>query len=323
MFPSNAFLTGMVQAYQPDKRYVARNLFAPATSESDKYEFDQTLWNRGITTFRNPTSVAGVTAVTGKKRITAKLGTITENKPIDERLLKWTDGVGKHMPERAQELLARELSDLNDIFDRTHNKLAYDLLRTGAVAVSVEGVSETFTFGLGGSATVTTPWSTVATATPIADLIGAKDQIQRNWGAPASKVIMGSGALKYLMQSAEALAILGETTKDQFAVMGMLEKISGLQIVIEDGGYYASGSFVPFLSDNSTNANFAVVLADGPVGQFVEAPPCDPKALENMYGRFAKTFESDNPAGRFLQMTQTALCGLTMPNKVYTLKLWT
>lgn len=322
-FPTNAKLTGLVQQFLPDKRYIARQMFTPATSDSNLYAFDQVLWNRGITTFRNENSPAGATAMTGKTRVTARLHTLREQKIVDERLLRWQDAPGKEMSERFNDLLVRELEDLNDVFDRTHEKLAWDLLRTGSVAVSVEGVTETYAFGLGGSGTAATAWSTIATSTPIANLKAAKDLVRKNWGAEATEVYMGSTALQYLMQSAEALAILGENTKDQYAVMGLLEKISGLKITIVDGGYYDGATWKPYLSDNATNVNMAVIKADGPVGQFVETHPVDSKAPDDMYGRFAKVYEQEDPAGRFLLMTQTALPGLTMGKKVYTLKLWT
>jgi len=323
MFPSNAKLTGLVQSFVPDKRYIARTLFTPETSDSNLYEFDQIAWNRGITTFRNENSRAGATAMTGKTRIQARLHTMREQKLVDERLLRWENAPGQNAPEMFNQLLTREMQDLADVFDRTEEKLCWDLLRTGTVSAVVEGVTNSYAFGIGGSATVSTPWSTIATSTPIANLKAAKDAVRQNWGAEATEVFMGSDALKYLMQSAEALAILGEVTKDQYAVMGILEKISGLKITIVDGGYFSAGSFVPYLSDNATNVNIAIIKADGPVGQFVTTHPIDSKAPDGMYGRFAKVYEQEDPAGRFLLMTQTGLPGLTMKNKLYALKLWT
>lgn len=322
-FPTTAKLTGMVQAFQPDKRYIARSLFANEVSESDKFAFDKITFNRTIAPFRNPDSVAGSTAMTQKARITANLHTLREKKLVHESLLRWQDAPGKLMGERFNDLLNRELMDLADVLDRTWEKYCWDLLRTGIVAPSVEGVSSSYNFGLGGSATAGTSWKTIATSTPLDNLIAAKKAVRQAWGEEATEVYMSTDALNYLMQATTARAVLGESTKDAYAVMGTLEKVSGLKIILVDSGYYSSGSFVPYLSDNATDGNIAIIKAPGPVGQFVETKPVDSKAPENVYGRFAKVFEQEDPAGRFLLVTQTALPGLTMPNKVYALKLWT
>lgn len=323
--PSTEKLTGIVQGFIPDRRYKALEYFAPETSENDKFGFDKITGSRGITTFRKAGGVAGVIATETRSRIMATLHTIREKKSLDESKLRWLDGPGKRDPEAASAWINRELADLNDIFDRTWNKLCFDLMRTGIMTITNEGVTEaTYDFGLTQTGSAAVDWDTPATATPLADLRAAAETIRQNWGDDPSEILMPSQALEYLMATAEVQALLGESTKDEYAATGRVMKLLNMDVTIVDHGYRnSSGTFVPFLSSNGTLKNIVIIKAPGPVGQFVQGPAVDSKAPEGLIGKFAKVFSEEDPAGRWLLQTQTAMPGLTMPGKLYALTAWT
>jgi hypothetical protein len=322
-FPTNEKLTGIVQSFIPDQRYSGLNFFSNDTCDTDAYGFDKITGNRGIATHRDPESAAGIVKTTAKDRTLAKLHTIREKKRLSEVALRWLDAAGKKMPEKALERVARELADLDDIFSRTHNKMAWDLMRTGIVDVVGEDAAS-YDFGLTHTAAAAVDWDTPATATPLDDLIAAKEAIRQDWGADAVEVYMSTKALRHMMGAADTRAQLDSTTLDQFARTGKIELISDLNITIEDGGYRDSANaFKHYLSDDGVEGNIAIVKAAGPVGLFMETKPVDSEAPDSgLYGKFVKTWEEKDPTGRWMLETQTAICGLTMPNKLFAITLW-
>lgn len=84
-----------------------------------------------------------------------------------------------------------------------------DALVNGQVTISENGVIATVTFGRSGSHSVSaaTPWSTVATATPLVNLLAWKAVYRASNGVDPGVILLSDQALGYLMQNAEIRAL--------------------------------------------------------------------------------------------------------------------
>ena len=321
-FPTNAKLTGMVNAFQPDKSLPAAELFTPETSDTRDYAFDIVTHNTGILPARNPDGPAGIVKLTTKDRIHAKLHVLREKKHLPASLIKLSDAPGKRAIESFNARLAREMEDFNLLVDATWEYHRWKLMTSGTLTFAGEdpGVYE---FGLKNSGEVGADWDVPASSTPISDLKDMAKTVRRTWGVDATEVLMTSEALIYLMASAEAAGMVDDETRREFLQTGSVKKIANLSVRIIDNGYTdGDGDFHYFLSDDGEAGNVAIVKAPGPVGLMVTGPAIDEEAPDGFQGKFVKSWSEKDPSGRWALLTQTAAPGLTMSAKMFVATLW-
>jgi len=321
-FPSNPKLTGLVQTRVRDEAKPTNTLFTPETTDTREYEFDKITNNSGVLAFRNPDSAAGIIKLTSKTRVRAKLHILREKKQFPESLIRLSTEPGTNALERFNARLKRELEDLDNLFEDTMEYWKWKLLTTGTLTITGEDAA-TYAFGLTNYGSASPAWNVPASSTPLTNLNAMKEAVRKTWGVAPTELYIGGQALNYLMQSPEAQAFLSNETKKEFLEKGSVGKLVDLSVIIADHGYTDSaGAFKYFLSTNGTAANMAIVKAPGPVGLMVEGPAFDSKAPDKFIGKFVKSWEEEDPAGRWALETWTALPGLTQQNKMYVATLW-
>lgn len=321
-FPSNAKLTGMVNAFEPDASMPAAEFFTGETSDTRDYAFDIISGNTGVLDTRAEDGPAGVIKLTSKERKEARLHIFREKKLLTAGLIKLSEAPGTRNIERFNARLQREMQDLDRLFDVTKERHRWQLMTTGDLTfVGEEPV--TYSFGLKNSGNAAVGWDTPGTATPIADLKAAKKTVRRVWGMDAVEVLMTTDALVHLMATDEGKAVLSDVTKQEYFEKGVVARIADLNVRIIDSGYTdASGVFHPYLSSDGTNGNIVIVKAPGPVGLDVTGPAIDEKAPDGFVGKFVKSWSVDDPSGRWALETLTWAPGLTMSAKMYVLTAW-
>jgi len=323
-FPSNAKLTGVVQAFKPGVATPAARYFTGGKTDEKEFEFHILQSNRGKTDFRNPDSVAGVKARTARVKKRVQLACLREKVQLEETTIRWCEAPGKDHPELAEQALTRELRQLDDIFERTWEWARWQILTTGGYSALGEE-SLTYDFGLTNTVSAGVEWDLPATATPIANINAWKVLIEQTSGYKAAELLITSPGLRLLMATSEAKALFSDDTKKTYFETGKIGKIADLNVILVDDGWDNAGTFNYYLSTSGapTLGNMAIIKAAGPVGQFVQGKAIDSKAPDRLIGKFAKTYVREDPPGRTALMCQTASPGLTEPGKVVAATLWT
>lgn len=322
-FPTTASLIGMVQAFKPEPYNMAAPMFPVTQTLNNFYEFDVVTGNRGKAAHRLPDGEAGVQALTVKQRKRVMLPTLREKKKLKESTLRWMDAAGKRAPEKAAEAVARELKDLDDIIERTHEYVRWKLLTTGQITLTGD-YTDTWNFGLTNTATAGVVWSTVATSTPIADLIAWKEIVRKASGLNPTECHLSSTAIRYIFESTNALKLLGETTKDEYRATGKVSKLVDMDVIVMDNGYTDdAGAYKYYLSTDGTAGNMCLLKVPGPVGVTAEGPAVDADAPDNAPpGKFAKSWVTPDPSARWVLEAQTAMPGITNVNNFGAFTLW-
>lgn len=95
-----------------------------------------------------------------------------------------------------------------------------EALYSGALSINENGVLASVSFGRSGSHTVApgTVWSTVASATPLADLITWRDTYIATNGEAPGAILTSSTVLGYMLRNAEIRALAGTTLGTPSAV---------------------------------------------------------------------------------------------------------
>ncbi|TBL44249.1 MULTISPECIES: major capsid protein [unclassified Micromonospora] len=143
-----------------------------------------------------------------------------------------------------------------------------DALVNGSVTINENGVVATVSFGRSGSHSVTpgTPWSTIASATPLADLLSWQQTYITSNGEAPGAMVMPSTVLGYLLRNAEIRALVGST-------LGVPSRVSqaALRGILDDHG-------LPpwYIVDEQINVNGSAVRPI-PIDRFLYLPaPVDP-----------------------------------------------
>ncbi|MGC5033072.1 major capsid protein [Micromonospora sp. DT229] len=143
-----------------------------------------------------------------------------------------------------------------------------DALVNGSVTINENGVIATVGFGRSGSHSVApgTPWSTIASATPLADLLSWQQTYITSNGEAPGAMVMSTTVLGYLLRNAEIRALVGST-------LGAPSRVSqaALRGILDDHG-------LPpwYIVDEQINVNGAAVRPI-PVDKFLYLPaPVDP-----------------------------------------------
>lgn len=322
-FPSTDKLIGVVQSFEGTDISRAAKWFPIAQTLGNVYSFDVLTGNRTKAKYRAPEAPAGTQALTRKVRKEVVLPTLREKKMLSESTLRWLDGAGLKYPEKAMVAIAREFADLDGIIERTHEYARWQLLTAGSITLNGD-YSETLNFGIGSEAQVTNSWTDAANADPINDLLAWKKMVEQKSGRRATTLLIGSDQIKSIFQSTKAQVLLGEGTKDRYAATGTVNELAGMSVEVVDDGYENdSGAFRYYMAnpDRDTAADIGsvqdlvIIKTEGSVGVTAEGSPVDSKAPDGMIGKFAKSWEQEDPTGRFILEAHTALPGITMPNR--------
>ena len=88
-----------------------------------------------------------------------------------------------------------------------------DALVNGSITLNENGVIATVSFGRSGTHAVTagTSWATIATATPLADILSWRQTYINTNGVAPGAMMMGTTVLTYLLRNAEIRALVGST----------------------------------------------------------------------------------------------------------------
>lgn len=322
-FPSTATLIGMVQAFKPDVTMAAAPMFPTKTVMTNFYEFDIVSGNRGVTVYRNPDGEAGVQKVTSRTRKEIKLPTLREKKTLKESTLRWMDGPGKKAPESAKEAIAREFLDLDGILERTQELSRWQLLMTGVITLTGDYAGVEYDFGLDNTATAAVTWDTIATSDPIGNLIAWYQLVQRASGQKPVEVWLSTIAIKYIFESTKALLLLGDPVKSKYAAEGVVAKLANMDVKVFDGGYTDdAGTFHHYMSDDGVDGNMALIKVPGPIGVTALGPVVDAKAPPGASGKFAKSWETEDPSARWILEAETGIAGVQNINNYGAFTLW-
>lgn len=147
-----------------------------------------------------------------------------------------------------------------------------DALVNGSITISENGVVATVTFGRTSGHTVSaaTPWSTIATATPLADMLSWQQTYITTNGVAPGAMVMSTTVLTYMLRNAEIRALVGST-------LGSPSRVSqaALRGILDDHG-------LPpwYIVDEQINVNGSATRPI-PVDKFLFLPaPVDPDAFD-------------------------------------------
>lgn len=152
-----------------------------------------------------------------------------------------------------------DAAQLIEYADATREAMRMQLLTTGQVVISGNGVKRTINYGMKSTqkeTLSTKKWSDPTTSQPIADITRWQRTIARATGETPTEILMNSTTFGYLVESdaiKKAIYVLadGAITPSEEEAKAFIERRTKATIFVYDKGYKNdSGAFVPFVPDN-------------------------------------------------------------------------
>ena len=313
----------------PPKRTFLKDLFFNnvITSETDKIDVDIYKGNQKMAAFVSPKVGSITVKKEGWKTETYTppligLDDITTAEDILTRSIGENVYSQKSPDERAAEILLRDMARLDTMIEIREEWMCAKALFTGAVDVSGEGVSQNIDFGMSNTHKVTLGTGVKWTDTginPLTDIATWKTLIAKDSFLSADIVIMGAGAAKAFINSAEVQKNLDIRNID-LGVIRPQELPSGAKYIGSDRlngvdyytyeGYYVdptTGVQTPFVP------NGAVLLASKSArtsmmyGAVTIADENTKALLTYAMSRVPDSWVSKKPAARFIQLNSRPL----------------
>jgi len=175
----------------------------------------------------------------------------------------------KTAAQRATEIQARDLAELQAMILNRKNQMAAEVLKTGTYTINGyadDGVTvkvDTISFGTVQTITPLTDWDQ-AGATIYSDIKNASEMVQENAGMVPTVALVGKNIGEYLLNNTEIMKWLSVPNNANLSLMSIQPRITSPQVMrigfiaslnLEVFAYMEtyqddSGNVVPFLGDN-------------------------------------------------------------------------
>lgn len=275
--------------------------------------------SRAIARPNVPNSEAHIVPRLGRDSASAAFVYLREKKVFEPTTLHWlrqaANSTADLAKSRAEEAVLREITDLNTRFDNFAEFLLWRSL-TGNITLDYPDVqaSVDYKFLPSHKPAPAASWATATPAQIIEDVRAWKRLVWRDGRVDATTAYASEKTISYIFDSFATTGatnfsggnLLSDRMKEQYYASGTLPGFMGLNWVVQESVYDASGA--AYTSSPTTPGQETQFLADNAIvlGNFTEGrpielyigPTADDEAPENFTGKFAKTWKDKDPSAR-------------------------
>ncbi len=261
-------------------------------------EWDVIASNKEIAVPNIPNTEAKIVPRLGIGKRTASMMYLREKKIFKPTTLHWLRTPGQLAQKNAEAAVMREIEDLDRRFTAFAEWSFWEML-TGTLTLSFADVKAVVDYLIQAShkPTVTTPWSTVATADVIGDVAAWKVLINEDGaGAQVERAYLNTTTMAYVARNAAIQVLFSDRLKDQFLSTGSVTGLLGLNWSVYDATYVDSAQATQkYIADDRVT-----LIADNPREPYflMEGPSADHEAPTNHVGKFAKSWIEPDPSAR-------------------------
>jgi hypothetical protein len=244
-----------------------------------------------------PNSEAHIIKQLGVGHIAASMIYLRDKKVFTPTTIRWLRAVGELAAKNAEAAVLRELKDLDNRFEKFAEFCIWQIFTTGKLQFTGGGVVINLDYLFSASHL---PTAAVSWGSPGSDIIGDirawKRLTARDGQAVADQVYLNEVAMTAVLRDEAMLALYSNEMKNEYMRSGTITGLLGLTWHVYDIAYVDdNGVVTQFIPDNKI-----VLLSTDNADRwyFYEGPSADMSAPENHIGKFAKTWEEEDPSAR-------------------------
>lgn len=261
-------------------------------------EWDVIASNREIAAPGIPNTEAKIVPRLGVGKRTAAMVYLREKKVFKPTTLHWLRTPGQLATKNAEGAVMREIEDLDRRFTAFAEWTFWEMV-SGTLTLNYADVKATVDYLIQAThkTTVSTPWSTVATADVIGDVAGWKTLVNEDGaGATLRNAYINSATFEHVYGNAAIQSFFSDRLKDQFLGTGIVTGLLGLNWETYDSSYVDSlGATLKYILDDQVR-----LIADNPREPYflMEGPSADHEAPTGHVGKYAKSWIEPDPSNR-------------------------
>lgn len=261
-------------------------------------EWDVIASNKELADPNIPNTEAKIVPQLGVGKRTASMVYLREKKVFKPTTLHWLRTPGQLATKNAEAAVMREIEDLDRRFV-AFSEYTFWQMMAGTLTLDYADVKAVVDYLIQAShkPTVTTPWSTVATADVIGDVGGWKVLINEDGaGATVRNVYLNTTTMQYVADNAAIQALFSDRLKDQYLMTGGVTGLLSLAWETYDSTYVDSAAATQkYIADDKV-----FLIADNPREPYflMEGPSADHEAPNGQIGKFAKSWIEPDPSAR-------------------------
>ncbi len=261
-------------------------------------EWDVIASNKELAEPNIPNTEAKIVPQLGIGKRTASMVYLREKKVFKPTTLHWLRTPGQLAQKNAEAAVMREIEDLDRRFV-AFSEYTFWQMAAGTLTLDYADVKAVVDYLIQAShkPTVTTPWSTVATADVIGDIGAWKVLVNEDGaGATARNVYLNTTTMDYVARNAAIQALFSDRLKDQYLSTGGVQGLLGLAWETYDSTYVDSAAATKkYIADDRVH-----LIADNPRDPYflMEGPSADHEAPNGQVGKFAKSWIEPDPSAR-------------------------
>lgn len=304
------FMTGIVEEF-PTPDFKGRQFFPsnPVLSNMSKWDIVQK--NRGMAEFSVPGAPAKIVARRAVSQQTATQTYIREKKQLKGETMAWLRKPGTEHQQYKEQAVADELFELDSRLEYRKEWLRWQGF-TGTITYAADDVKFVIDTRIDGTHKVTAAVTWATSTTDICgDIATWKRLIEKDSMKPCTQAWANDVVMSYIQKNDYVKDKFGDMIKDQIAKEGYIKRFMGIDWNWYNTGYVDGGTFYPFIA----NDYIVFMAATGSFGRTDEGPATDPKANFKP-GKFAKSWEEEDPAGVWVLEEESSLPIITIPNAI-------
>lgn len=322
-------LNGVIRELEAPQELQGVRLLPTRGNPFASVEYDVTRGSRLMSKPNVPNAEAHIVPKLGVGRLNASYFYVREKKVFEPTTLYWLRQPGTENQKRAEAAVIAELQDLNDRVTRFQEYCIWRGMFTGRIEINEPDVKASVDYGIADSHrpvfSGVNAWdykdgSGVYTA-PVREQINAiKRLTSRDGGAQITDAWLNNTTMDMLMRNQLFQgAFLSDRQKDAFLTTSTIPGLYGINWHEYDLHYGDdTGQLLPYIPDG-----VVVFIASGgdPFVMF-EGPTADFSADPNHLGRFAKTWQEQDPSARQALVEMNFFPVLFKPDQVVYAKVF-
>lgn len=242
-----------------------------------------------------PNTEAHVIKQLGIGHIAASMIYLRDKKVFSPTTIRWLRAPGELAAKNAEGAVLRELKDMDNRFERFAEFCVWQVFTTGKLQFTGGGVVINLDFQFSNTHLPTTA---VAWGLDGADIIGDvaawKRLISRDGQAAATDIYINDVAIHNVLRDPRMLELYSDSLKEQLLNTGVVKGLLGLTWHVYDIAYVDdNGVVTQYIPDNK----IVLLSNDNPDRwYFYEGPSADMSAPDGHIGKFAKTWNEEDPS---------------------------
>ena len=326
-----AVLNGIIEEMPAPSELLGLSLMRTEPNPFPTVLYDTVRGSRTIAKPNVPNSEAHIVPQLGSGQVTAGYMYVREKKVFNPTTMYWLRRTGTLAQKRGEEAVQREMEDLDRRVRFFQEYCIWRGMFTGSLVVNEADVKVNVDYQLAGThkpvLSGTDAWNYVDGSgnytAPIRRHVQAwKKLVSRDGAATITNAVMNSTTLEIMMRNnlyTTASGIMSDRQKDTLYNSGFVDGLLGISWREYDLSYDdGTGNAVPFIPDGYvvlySGANDPFVMLDGPTADF--------SAPQDHTGRFAKTWQEQDPSARQALIEHNFFPALFRPDQVVYAKVF-